>query len=67
MAKKYTYLEVRDKPWNTGKLVMRYDATGIDKATQEAMWREIESVLAPESHAMCTIKTNEKLDEYGRG
>jgi|GEM_PF-6207802 hypothetical protein len=63
---KYTYLEVREKPWNTGRLVMRYDATGMEPDVQEAAWKQIEAVFPPETHATCTVGSNVELEEFGR-
>lgn len=63
MSTKYTYIEVRERPWNRGDVRYRKDATHMSKAEREQLFSQLEKQYPPDCHAHATVTTAQSCGE----
>lgn len=59
---RYTYIEVREKPWNTGRTVCRVDARELNQAGINAACILLQNRFDPETHHTAIVKTFTELE-----
>lgn len=58
MAKyNYKYLEVTEKPTNTGKVIKRVDVSDLTYKAMNKKWDELEAFIDDETHACVLVES----------
>lgn len=63
MSKKYTYIEVRERPWNRGQVVYRKDVAHLSTSGREEALSKLAEQYPPDSYAIATVVTPEMCAE----
>lgn len=63
--KQYTYIEVREKPWNHGRTVHRSDAGHLNQAGIDAACILLQRDFDPDKHHTCVVKSNTPMETIG--